>query len=218
MIKKNIKYDVLITDEVVVARKWLSNIDSGPLIFYEHDGIRLDQKCDCIVDSLDTITDSFVEKIYQRHNRIPWEIAQTDRLIIREYTVSDVENLPHQLYWDKEFVTSYISTMYEIWGFGQWLIVDKESGNFVGRAGIGITDELEARLELGYEIIPDYRRKGLAFEACCAIIKYCYQELNIDELVCRIQSENFASIELCKKLILFCSESKMMKIIIQIQD
>jgi len=205
---------LLLTDDKSKAEEWLTQSNNGPLIFYEHDGIVFDKKADWIIQNLEAIEDNFVEKVFQRYYGYPWVIAETDRIFLKEISLSDNKRLPKELQWDPDFLKSYISTMYEIWGFGLWHIYEKNIDAIVGRAGIGITDNSE--LELSYEVFPEYCNNGYGYESSLAVLEYIYNNLEINEIICRIKEGNIPSIRLCDKLIDYYHDKNQIKIIKQI--
>lgn len=63
--------------------------------------------------------------------------------------------------------------MYVYYGYGMWLVCDRENGEIIGRAGLN-TQEIEDEivLEMGYLIRQEYQRQGYAYEVCTAIMDY----------------------------------------------
>ena len=54
---------------------------------------------DMIVEGFEEVDADFLEKVYQRYHRIPWTILETDRCVIRELTLDDLDAL-FELYGD----------------------------------------------------------------------------------------------------------------------
>ena len=44
----------------------------------------------------DAICPGYLERIVRRHIGLPWIIAETDRLIIREFTLDDIAQMPEE--------------------------------------------------------------------------------------------------------------------------
>jgi RimJ/RimL family protein N-acetyltransferase len=158
--------------------------------------------------------DSFV-KVYQRYAGEPWEVIRTDRLIIRETTIEDVDEF-YRLYKDpemtrymeglfenpedeKRYQKDYIEKVYGLMGFGVWTIVRAEDNEVIGRAGYSIRNGFE-NIELGFLIGKKYQHKGYAFEACSAILEYGKKTLELTEVQALIKKENKISISLIHKL------------------
>ena len=84
---------------------------------------------------------------------------------------------------------------------GMWVVLEKESGRIIGRAGFGIADYLpEAELDLGYLIDTPYRRQGYGEEACRAVLDYGRDWLELPEISAYAEAENTASCHLLEKL------------------
>jgi ribosomal-protein-alanine N-acetyltransferase len=45
-------------------------------------------------------------------------------------------------------------------------------------------------LELSFQFLPQFWGKGIAFESCCKVIDYAFENLGVLKLVCETQSEN----------------------------
>ena len=148
--------------------------------------------------------------IWQRHMHLPWIIAETDRLILRE---SVMEDLPYfqKMYQQekdnpdvvplsgngKEQLESYISTRYPFYEYGLWTVLDKESGTVIGRIGLEeLPDQYgpyAGETELSYLIGKEYRRRGYAREACEEVLRYAGEELGIKRVYLRTTDTNLAS-------------------------
>lgn len=81
-----------------------------------------------------------------------------------------------------------------------FLLVDKVSGNTIGRCGFHNWLLSHQRAELGYVLsaIED-RQKGLMSEALKAIIDYGFSVLNLHRIEAMTSKDNFASIRLLEK-------------------
>ncbi|MBR4718734.1 MAG: GNAT family N-acetyltransferase [Lachnospiraceae bacterium] len=177
---------------------------------YTTDGDRGPQ---CIIQGFDEINADFFIKMHQRFNRLPWTVLTTERLLLREMTPEDVDRLyeiyagegitryTEPLYEDKqqeiEYTKEYIKNMYEFCGYGLWLVVEKDTGRIVGRAGITGREGFD-EAELGYVIEKERQRRGYAAEACRAIVDYAGKVLGMKGLNCFVYPENIPSVKLCK--------------------
>ncbi|WP_029233095.1 GNAT family N-acetyltransferase [Butyrivibrio sp. VCB2006] len=165
--------------------------------------------------------DSFV-KAYQRYSGDPWEVIRTDRLIIRETTVDDVDEF-YRLYKEpemtkymeglfenpedeKRYQKDYIEKVYGLMGFGVWTIVRASDGEVIGRAGFSIRNGFE-NIELGFLIGKEYQGKGYAYEACSAILDYGRDVLCLEQVQALVKKENEVSINLCQKLGFECTDT-----------
>jgi RimJ/RimL family protein N-acetyltransferase len=181
-----------------------------------------------LVESFDEVDASYLEKVYQRYHHIPWTIAKTDRCIIREMTLDDMDAL-FELYSDKSltqyiqelldyeeetrYQSAYINHMYRYFGYGMWLVFLKDTGELIGRAGLenrelyrecercpDVETESHTVIEIGYLIKKAYQCQGFAKEVCQAILQYAEEELEIEEVNCFIEEGNTPSIKLSESL------------------
>lgn len=177
------------------------------------------------VEHLEDADDEFLERVVRRKLGLPWKIYQTERLLIREIFADDFEEI-----WENqigsgfetlEMLEAYTKEQYRFYGFGFWAVVERESGNLIGVAGLTIPREwkgegdwyslklpllegeeryFEEPLELGYHIFPPYRRKGYAKEACLAVLDYGRRQLGVFHYQAWIQRENTVSQRFAEQL------------------
>jgi RimJ/RimL family protein N-acetyltransferase len=84
-------------------------------------------------------------------------------------------------------------------GFGPWVLLDKESGEFAGRGGLAWTSvEKKAAVELPWSIEPPLHGQGLATEAAVAATEWA-REMQIEEVVALILPTNVASQRVAQK-------------------
>lgn len=136
------------------------------------------------------------------------KILETERLILREYEMSDFDGL-YAILSDAETMRHYPrpydenGTMrwlnwcldcYSRYGFGLWAIELKATGEFIGDCGISIQnidgDELP---ELGYHIHRNYWRMGYAKEAAVAVRDWFFENTDYNNLYCYMTHTNVAS-------------------------
>lgn len=162
------------------------------------------------------ISACYLDRIYRRFYGLPWQIFETERCLVREMTVEDMEGLyglyeeeitryVEPLYEDKDkekaYILDYIKHMYGFFEYGMWLVEDRKNGKIIGRAGIsnrevnGVTEP-----ELGYIIGKAYQRKGYGMEVCRGILAYAKEELGMEFLNCFIGEDNRPSLALAEKL------------------
>lgn len=156
--------------------------------------------------------------VWKRHYHIPWTIAETERLILRE---SVPEDLPAFLamYGEERGnpdvrqpgddpaaeLESYIRGRYPLFGCGLWSVAEKATGRVVGRVGFEETEVFEEdsrRMlpQLSYLIAADRRGQGYAAEAARAALGYAGQKLGFARVVLVTSSENTASRRLAARL------------------
>ncbi len=199
--------ECLLVSGLETALEWAKAMNL-PTIGYQPAGSAYLQ-ADMIVEGFEEVDEEFFLRIWQRYYRKPWTILTTERCVVRELELSDLDAL-FELYEnpkmteymeglypyeeEKAYQKAYIECMYRFFGYGMWLVFEKTTGKLIGRAGIEHREELDGALELGYAIHPDYQRQGYATEVCKAIIAYAFDELGFEEICCLIEKENRASI------------------------
>jgi RimJ/RimL family protein N-acetyltransferase len=140
----------------------------------------------------------------------------TERLLLRRFTLDDVEAL-YQLVTIPE-VIRYVGNSplasreatremmkanalrdYEVHGFGRFAVVWKESGAVIGFCGVKHLDEIDEN-ELGYRYLPEFWGRGLAKESCRAVIAHARETLRLPRLISVIHPENEGSKNVVRKL------------------
>ena len=141
----------------------------------------------------------------RRGNRMTIE---TERLLLREYTMedfpalyeilSDPETMQHYpAPFDEERTRGWITwnlDNYEKYGFGLWAVVLKETGEFIGDCGITIQNiDGELLPEIGYHIHKKYWRRGFAKEAARAVRDWAFRNTKYDTLWSYMKYTNVGS-------------------------
>lgn len=171
----------------------------------------------------------YLERIFRRYKGLPWDILETERCVIRETTIEDVEDFyriysepsitkyMESLYEDAEeekaYARDYINQVYAFYHFGMWTVVEKKSKKVIGRAGICYREGCELP-ELGFVIAVDRQGQGLATEVCSEILRYGYEELSFDRILAFVRSGNMASQRVCEKL----GMERLEKLVLQGQE
>lgn len=142
--------------------------------------------------------ETLLEHAVRRNAGLPWIIAETDRLLIREFIEEDPLEPESPDDGDGVFSSrvlrkNYIAGQYRFHECGLWALVEKQSRAVIGKAGV--TDG-----ELGYHIYEPFRRQGYALEACGAILGYAREELGMKRIVIKTVKENMASVNLARRL------------------
>lgn len=204
------------TDDENTAKKM---IESGEAVLYvceDVENVPFIDGVKYITDDIDGCDEGYLRMAYARQKNLPFQVAETERTVIREITVSDLPEL-YQVYdddevrrymeplyeYDKEkiYTENYIANMYGVCGYGLWLVFDKATGKMAGRAGISVRQiDGDYYNELGYVIRKEFRRKGYAYEVCKAILEYASENLHIYNPVIVTETANKASKGLADKL------------------
>lgn len=144
------------------------------------------------------------------------KILATERLILREVVESDDEfmldllNQPsfikyigdrnvRNLEQSREFIETRYRKSYAENGFGLYLVELKENQTPVGISGFVKRDALP-NADLGFAFLPQFERKGFAFESAEAVMKYGREKLNLRKVLAITTQNNEGSIRLLEKL------------------
>ncbi len=201
---------------------------------------RIRSHLEYLAEGFEEVDLSFLEQVYCRHHQLPWTVIETARCYLREITLEDLDAV-YELYRPVEitryaegpspdrrkqeaYTKAYIDNMYRFYGYGLWVVVEKESGRLIGRAGLmhlppeaapqedtafredtappqgTAFQEDAAPLQLGYVIGLPYQNQGYATEVCRGILDYARDKLDISKIYCLIRKENRISIHLAEKL------------------
>lgn len=198
------------TQELLVQMKALGL----PVVYYSHT-CQGGYGADMLLMSFGEIGFDFFQQIYDRHHGQPQVIGETERCIIRESLLSDLDDfyeiyaqpsvaaymepLSYDYQEEQEKLRSYIRNQYPFYGFGTWTILDHQTGQVIGRAGLEVRDDREG-LELGYLIREEYQGQGLGYEVCQRILVFAKEQLEITDVYVKVAATNEASIRLAKKL------------------
>lgn len=136
-------------------------------------------------------------------------IAETPRLLLREFTLNDVAALAEILIDPEvmEFSTNGPCTeddtrkfidgcleSYREHGFGQWGIVDSPSGAIIGFCGLSHVDLAGVQeVEVGYRLARSAWGQGLASVAADSALVYGFSQCHIDSIVAIIATRHLAS-------------------------
>ena len=154
--------------------------------------------CLYLVCEMEAADDMLLEKAVRRQYGLPWIIAQTKRLLIREFTKDDPLEAESAddgdgVFSDRARREDYIDNQYRFHECGLWALVLKKSGLIIGKAGITAGG-------LGYHIYGPFRGRGYAFEACSAILGYAEEELGLRHVRIKTGEGNEASVRLAEAL------------------
>ncbi len=143
-------------------------------------------------------------------------ILETSRLSIRQLTTEDAEfmlelvNDPSYLRYigdrgvrtlddARRHILDGPCTSYERFGFGLWLAELKTEGRPIGICGLIKRDTLED-IDIGFALLPRFRRNGYTFEAASAVMDYGRNILKLQRVVAITALDNDASIHVLSKL------------------
>jgi RimJ/RimL family protein N-acetyltransferase len=85
-------------------------------------------------------------------------------------------------------------------GFGRWAVEERESGRFVGHAGLAMHRLWPGDPELGYGVDPELWGRGYGTEAAGAALAHGFETLGLERIVSLIHPQNAASIRVAERL------------------
>ena len=143
-------------------------------------------------------------------------VLETERLLLREIVPQDAPHIYSffsddrvtKLYGINTFtnieeaeslIASFSSNFDEKRGI-RWGIEIKEQQGLIGTIGFNLLSPMHRRAEIGYELHPNYWRKGYAKEALQKLMEYGLNEMALIRIGAVVFIENIPSNELLKKL------------------
>lgn len=108
-------------------------------------------------------------------------------------------------------VINKVRMQYQQYGIGRWAIVDKNTNDFIGWAGLKfVTEKINGHqnfYDLGYRLIRRYWGLGIATETANAALAYAFNTLALDELYAAASCENVASNKVLHRIGMKCVET-----------
>ena len=149
------------------------------------------------------------------HTFIPFPILSTTRLLLRQLTPEDNpalftlrsdervnQYLARAAPASEADTLDFIRKIEKGINEGQsmyWVIADRETDAFMGTICLFSFSENGETAEIGYELHPDFWRKGFAAEAIAAVLHYAFQTLQLEAVTAGTESNNIPSASLLQK-------------------
>lgn len=143
------------------------------------------------------------------------KVIHTKRLFMRKPIIEDVDQfysivkeeavgkwLAKSKGMSKEEVKDYIMQLISHWeqyGFGVWLLVNRNTGELLGHCGLRKIDAT-GEIEIMYLLDPEYWGNGYASEAAKASIQYAKEMMNVKRIIARVKVANENSKKLLRNL------------------
>lgn len=144
------------------------------------------------------------------------KILETERLILREIVESDAEfilDLLNQPSFIKYVGNRGIDTLekardvienryrqsYAEFGYGLYIVELKETGEPMGFCGF-VRREGLPDADIGFAFLPQFEKKGFAFESASALMKYGKEKLKLSRVLAITTQKNESSVRLLRKL------------------
>ena len=143
-------------------------------------------------------------------------ILETERLNLRKLSESNagfilellnepsfLQNIGDKGVRNNDDAIQYILTgpieSYKRYGFGQWLVELKDSGEPIGMCGLMKKDALPDA-DIGFAFLPRFWSKGYAVEAATAVMAYGSRDLGLRRIVAVVNPDNEGSIRVLEKI------------------
>jgi len=144
------------------------------------------------------------------------KILETERTILREVTNDDAEfildllNQPSFIRYigdrnvrnvtqARDYIESRFRESYKKFGFGMWAVELKETETPIGICGFVRRDSLPDA-DIGFAFLPQFEKKGYAFESAAAAMKYGRDVLGLKRVLAITSQDNESSGRLLEKL------------------
>lgn len=144
------------------------------------------------------------------------KILETERTILREVNkyddefVLDLLNQPSFVRYigdrnvrtieqAQNYIENRFTGSYRKFGFGMWAVELKETSELIGVCGFVKRDGLPDA-DIGFAFLPQFERKGYAFESAAAALEYGSEVLNLQRVLAITSKDNESSGKLLGKL------------------
>lgn len=151
--------------------------------------------------------------------KAPTIFAETNRTILREITLDDVEGFfemdsdpeVHRYLGTKPVtghdqiieMVHYIRKQYADNGIGRWAVIDRRTLRFIGWSGLKLVkDEINHQThyyDLGYRLVRKYWGQGIASETVPPALAYGFEKLQVKKIIATVHVDNTASNQVAMK-------------------
>ena len=139
-------------------------------------------------------TERLVMRGFREEDLDAWAEISADSEVTR--WVGDEDGLSREDAWRR---MAYFLGHWDLRGCGQWALVEQETGELVGRAGL-LYPEAWPGLEVGWLVARSHWGRGFAPEAGRAAMEWAANELGADHIISLIEDHNHRSARVAEKL------------------
>ncbi|MGW5361717.1 GNAT family N-acetyltransferase [Actinopolymorpha pittospori] len=140
---------------------------------------------------------------------------KTDRLVLRELSCADTEDLfsfrsdpVEQMYNtspvkdlpETRALIEELRTAYEKERAIHWAVTLKDEDRAIGLFGFNYWERFHRRAEIGYDLALPFHGRGLATEAAAAMVRFGFEEMELNRIETETIADNHASVRLLRRL------------------
>lgn len=92
--------------------------------------------------------------------------------------------------------------------WGARLIIHRQERTIIGDLGFGGKPNTEGTVEMGYDVLPAYRKQGYGFEAVQALVNWAFTQPDCSRILASCPEDNVPSIRILEKLGMQCIKSE----------
>lgn len=163
-----------------------------------------------------SLDETYVEHLKSRYFGESVIIGESDRIILRELKLTDVDGfyefedanteevlrsfVKESKEASKMHLKAYVQNMYPLYDYGIWAVELKNTKELIGLCGLGQTEiKGEYFTDLGYYICPKWRNQGIAGECVEIVLDYAKNYLEFPCIYAIIKEENRISKGILRK-------------------
>lgn len=128
-------------------------------------------------------------------------VIKTDRLLLREITDLDLDNIfkglsnPQVIKYYGISLDSLEATKEQMWWYADekqmwWAICSLDNQTFYGAGGLNDIDKNEKKAEIGLWLLPEHWGKGIMKEALPLITTFGFEELHLNRIEGFVETDN----------------------------
>ncbi|WP_175354226.1 MULTISPECIES: GNAT family N-acetyltransferase [unclassified Bacillus (in: firmicutes)] len=146
---------------------------------------------------METLSDRLLLRPYNNHDLDFLESLLTNPNIVRYIGNGQIR--------DQEGIQKFLNWIIDTYAinpnYGLKLILEKESNNRIGHAGL-VPQLIDGKkeIEIGYWISQEYWGRGFATEAARGVMEYGKNKLKLEKMIALIQKDNTASQKVAQKI------------------
>lgn len=159
---------------------------------------------------------SYTNRYCQFENKMRYKTFETERLHVIPTTENDAKfiyellNTPKWIKYigdrgvktvenAKDYIKEKMIPQLERLGYSNYTLIRKEDNKKIGTCGLYDREGLEG-IDIGFAFLPEYEKKGFAFEASSKIRDIAFNEFEIKSISAITTKDNISSQKLLEKL------------------